>query len=240
MADEQRLLDRVRNAGGLLVVAGRLGPRADTDRRWSPASAAPVTQVVRNPQAGHDLSLSEALRDAGLYLRFPVLLAPSFISTGLIFHQVHIGTAKGWSLTLIASSLSVFAVGSLAMMIVAGPLVDRFSARRLVPVCLTPLALACLILALSHGTPGALALFGLLGVGSGLTAVMLGAIWAELSRLRSALTRSDKQYQWSAFDMPSIFTSAMPRFLTEFPQDCLLITFTVFHTPPNRVQVSGS
>lgn len=164
-----------------LLLRGSAAPRADTNRRWSPASAAPVTQVVRsNPQAGHDLALSDALRDAGLYLRLPVLLAPSFISTGLIFHQVHIGTAKGWSLTLIASSLSVFAVGSFAMMIVAGPLVDRFSARRLVPFCLTPLALACLILALSHGTPGALAFFGLLGVGSGLTAVMLGAIWAEL------------------------------------------------------------
>jgi MFS family permease len=130
--------------------------------------------------AKRDFALSNVLRDPGLYLRLPVLLAPSFIVTGLIFHQVHIGTAKGWSLTLIASSLSVFAAGSLAMMILAGALVDRFSARRLVPFCLSPLALACLILAASDGTGGALVFFGLLGVGSGLTAVMVGAIWAEI------------------------------------------------------------
>jgi MFS family permease len=164
-----------------LLLRGSPALHNNTDRRWLPASAPSLGQEVRgNPEAGHSLALSDVLRDVGLYLRLPALLAPSFISTGLIFHQVHIGTTKGWSLTLIASSLSVFAVGSFAMMIVAGPLVDRFSARRLVPFSLAPLALGCLGLAVIDGTPGAVAFFGLLGIGSGLTAVMFGAIWAEL------------------------------------------------------------
>jgi hypothetical protein len=54
------------------------------------------------------------------------------------------------------------------------------TARRLVPYCLGPLAAACVTLAVSDATVGALAFFGLLGIGSGLTAVILGAIWAEL------------------------------------------------------------
>ena len=165
----------------LLLLRGAVSTTNGSDRHSLPAAVSPDKPAARSlVAAGHDFALSEALRDIGLYLRLPVLLAPSFISTGLIFHQVHIGTAKGWSLTLIASSLAVFAVGSFAMMVVAGPLVDRFSARRLVPFCLAPLAVACVTLAFSNAALGAVAFFALLGVGSGLTAVILGAIWAEL------------------------------------------------------------
>ena len=165
----------------ILLLRGAGAKTYSNGRSWSSDSVSPgnnPTQgIVSRPR---DFTLSDALRDIGLYLRLPVLLAPSFISTGLIFHQVHIGTAKGWSLTLIASSLTIFAAGSLLMMIVAGQLVDHFTARRLVPYCLAPLATACTILAFSDATLGALVFFGLLGVGSGLTAVILGAIWAEL------------------------------------------------------------
>jgi MFS family permease len=128
----------------------------------------------------HDFNLSQVLRDPGLYLRLPVLIAPSFIVTGLIFHQAYIGGQKGWSLNILASGLALYAGGALAMTVLAGPLVDRLSARRLVPFCLGPLALSCAVLATSTGTVAAVAFFSLLGFGSGLTAIMLGTIWAEL------------------------------------------------------------
>ena len=66
------------------------------------------------------------------------------------------------------------------MTVLAGPLVDRLSARRLVPICLAPLAVSCGVLATSTGTVAAVAFFTLLGFGSGLTAIILGTIWAEL------------------------------------------------------------
>ena len=94
--------------------------------------------------------LRYVLRDALLYCLLPALMAPAFISTGLIFHQIHIGDERGWSLAVLAFGLSVFAVGSFAMMLVAGVLVDRTSARELIPFSLIPLALACTTLALTE------------------------------------------------------------------------------------------
>ena len=130
--------------------------------------------------AGADWALGAVLRDAGLWLRLPALLAPSFVFTGLIFHQVHLAETKGWPLSLLAGSYLVFAIASLAALIIGGMLVDRFSARRLVTLFLTPLALACLVLAVSDAAVAAPLFLGLLGVNAGITGVLLGALWAEL------------------------------------------------------------
>jgi sugar phosphate permease len=130
--------------------------------------------------AGSDRALGAALRDPGLWLRLPALLASPFIGTGLIFHQVHLAATKGWPLSLMAGSFTVFAACSLATLLLTGPLVDRFGARRLVPVILVPLTLGCGILAAGDAPIVATLFMGLLGVTTGSGAVLLGALWAEL------------------------------------------------------------
>ena len=132
------------------------------------------------PDRASDATLSQALRDTGFWLRVPALLAPSFISTGLIFHQVHIAATKGWPMTLMAGSFSLYALGGVGSVLLAGGLVDRFSARRLVSCFLAPLALACLALASGSTLLTAPVFFALLGVGAGTTTAILGSLWAEL------------------------------------------------------------
>ena len=127
-----------------------------------------------------DRGLGAALRDPGLWLRLPALLAPSFIFTGLIFHQVHLAGAKGWPLSLLAGGFVLFAACALGAMLFAGPLVDRLSARRLTPVFLAPLALACLVLGTSDAPLAAPTFMALLGINTGITTVLLGALWPEL------------------------------------------------------------
>lgn len=127
-----------------------------------------------------DKPLGAVLRDRGLWLRLPALLAMPFIGTGLIFHQVHLAETKGWPLSLIAGSFTVFAVCSLGMLLVAGPLVDRFGARRLLAFALAPVTLGCLALGLSDAPAVATVFMGLLGATTGLSAVLFGALWAEL------------------------------------------------------------
>ncbi len=132
------------------------------------------------PGRARDATLGQALRDGGLWRRMPALLAPSFISTGLVFHQVHIATSKGWPMTLMAGSFSLYALGSVGSVMLAGGLVDRFSARRLVPFFLAPLVVTCLALASSDAPYVAPVFFALLGVGAGMTTAILGTLWAEL------------------------------------------------------------
>lgn len=127
-----------------------------------------------------DRTRGEVLRDRGLWLRLPALMAPSFIYTGLIFHQIHIASEKGWTLSALASAYTLYAAIAVATSIGAGILVDRVGATRLVPVFLAPLALACAALASLDGTAGVFAFMGLLGVSTGITLIMLGALWAEL------------------------------------------------------------
>jgi MFS family permease len=131
-------------------------------------------------QGGGDSTLGGALRDAGLWLRLPALLAPPAIFTGLVFHQVHLAEAKDWPLTLIAASFTVFAVASVTATMLTGPLVDRLSARRLVPLFLAPIALSCVALMLSDAAAAAPVFLALLGLGTGISFVLGGALWPEL------------------------------------------------------------
>lgn len=129
-------------------------------------------------------TLSEALRDPGMWLRMPALLAPSFISTGFFFHQVHLAETKNWDIDVMAYSFSAFAIATVIGLLVGGVLVDRLTARRLVSVFLTPLAASCLVLWSQDSTASAPVFLGLMGLGAGLTQVLLGALWAELYGIR--------------------------------------------------------
>lgn len=127
---------------------------------------------------GH--KVGQMLRDPGLWMRMPVLLTPAFVSTGFVFHQVHLAGAKGWPIELMAASFSAYAACSVLGMLTGGPLVDRFTARRMVPFYLTPLALCCVALASGFSLWWPPIFLGLMGFGSGLSSVVLSSLWAEL------------------------------------------------------------
>jgi len=127
-----------------------------------------------------DRTLGQALRSFGLWLRMPALLAPSFIGTGLIFHQIHLAQIKGWSMTLVSGSFAVYAGMSVAAVMLAGPLVDRIGARRLTGFFLAPLAAAGISVAVLDGNWVAPLFLGLLGASAGVSVVVFGALWAEL------------------------------------------------------------
>ena len=124
--------------------------------------------------------LKDMLADPGFWLRLPVLVAPAFISTGFVFHQVHIAAEKSWPIELMAASYTAYAGALVFGLLSAGSLIDRFSARRVVPFCLTPLALSSLTLAIADAHWMVPAYLMLLGLATGLSGVMQGALWAEL------------------------------------------------------------
>jgi MFS family permease len=122
----------------------------------------------------------EVLRDPRFYVMVPALVAPGFIVTGLFFHQVPLVEDKGWSMTWLASCFVAFAGAQLPASLLAGPLVDRFGATRLLRFYLLPLAagLACLA-ALEHPAT-AIGFMALIGCTSGVGGTVVGAMWAEV------------------------------------------------------------
>jgi MFS family permease len=125
-------------------------------------------------------SRSAVLRDRRFYLIAPALIGPSFIVTGLFFHQVHLTEAKDWELSWFAACFAAYAASSTAGLIVTGALVDRLGALRLMPVYLLPLGLGCAILGLGSHDLVALAFMSLAGLTSGAAVTVLTAMWAEV------------------------------------------------------------
>jgi len=133
---------------------------------------------------GEDHSLAEVLREPSLWMRLPALLAPSFIFTGLILHQIALAEAKGWPLTLWASSYLAFALCSFIAIMTGGMVVDRITARRLVPAFLAPLALSCGVLWYGSAPATAFVFMALLGLSAGISQSVLGSVWSELYGVR--------------------------------------------------------
>ena len=147
---------------------------ADTVPEAATAAGAAIRQWTR----------AEVLRDRRFYVILAALLAPSFIITGLFFHQIHIAGSKGWSMTWLAGSFIAYATATVPASLWAGHMIDRIGALRLLPASLLPLAGALLVLTVfDHPLAAPVYLAGA-GFGQGVVATILGAIWAELYGVR--------------------------------------------------------
>lgn len=140
----------------------------------------PSASDMQQFESGRQWSRSEVLADPPFWLVCTGVLAPAFIGTSVFFHQVHLAELKAWGPTVIASSFAVLSVCSVLMGLLAGQLIDRFSARAMLPVFLLPLGLGCALLG-SFATPLIMPLFMfLLGMSYGVSSAVFGAIWPEV------------------------------------------------------------
>ena len=128
----------------------------------------------------HGWTRGAVLRDRRFYLLMPGILAPAFILTGILFHQVHLAEAKGWSLGWLATSFIGFAIGQVGGSLVWGPMVDRMGAARLLPYYLPALVLGLAALAFSNHPLAALVFMLGAGISTGGSVTIAGALWAEL------------------------------------------------------------
>jgi len=122
----------------------------------------------------------EILRDGRFLALVPTMIGYPAIVTAYFFHQRLIADLKGWSLELLASSITVYALVSVTVAMLTGSLVDRFGATRLSHFYLLGLILASLVLALFGGSALAPVFFGLIGLSAGATNVIVAAVLAEL------------------------------------------------------------
>jgi MFS family permease len=147
-------------------------------------AANPATAAAGQPATRRQWTRGEVLRDARFYLLLPAVVAPGFIVTGLFFHQVHLVETKGWTMTMFAGCFAAFAGAQLPAGLLAGPLVDRVGATRLLPVFLLPLIASLTVLATGRHQIVAPVFMALAGVTSGLGGTIVGSMWAEVYGVR--------------------------------------------------------
>ena len=123
---------------------------------------------------------NDVLRDPRFYVVLPAVLAPSFIITGLFFHQAHLAEAKGWSLALLATAFIGYSVVQTLTNITIGPVIDRIGAVRLLPFMLLPLGCGLLVLSASNHPAIAHLYMLAAGVSVGIVSTTTAAMWAEV------------------------------------------------------------
>jgi MFS family permease len=148
-----------------------------------------LLKVERTPQsvaldpdrpAARDWTRAEVVRDPLFWASLSGVLAPPFIGTTIFFHQVYLSELRGWEPSVFAASFAIMSSMTILFALIAGQLVDRFSATRLLPSFLVPLSLSCFVLASTHAPWGAYAFMALMGISYGFSSTLFGALWPEL------------------------------------------------------------
>lgn len=119
-------------------------------------------------------------RSPYFWLALPVLLYLPLTSTALIFHIQALAALKGWSRELVALAFVGYALGHVGGIALSGELVDRLTAKRILPIMNAPLLAGLCVLALFNQPATLFAFLALLGITAGLTQTSVGAMWAEV------------------------------------------------------------
>jgi MFS family permease len=142
----------------------------------------PKSQEVKaqRNRTARDWTRREVIRDPILYLLLAGTLAPSFIGTTIMFHQGYLIALRGYDPLVFAGAFTVMSATTVVFGLVCGNLVDRYGSLRLLPFMLVPMTFASLAVALIQPVWGIYVFMLLLGVSSGFSNTLLGALWPEV------------------------------------------------------------
>lgn len=150
------------------------------------ANVEKATGETTNPtsQPDRQWTLRQALHHPTFYLVMCNVVAPGMLMTGLMFHQIHMLEVKGWDVAWFAFCFVAYSGFSVLTGIAVGPMIDRYSARRLITLYLAPMGLGILALVVSDHPAAVLVWFVLSGVTSGMHRSVVSAFWAEAYGVR--------------------------------------------------------
>lgn len=106
---------------------------------FPPKLSAEVAKTSRNPLL--------LFKSKFFWIIAPTVFILGFMNTAIFFFQFKLAVARDWSPAWVAGSMAIYAGASALSLTVAGPLVDRLTARRLFRFILIPYVAGVLILA---------------------------------------------------------------------------------------------
>ena len=122
----------------------------------------------------------EVIKDYRFYIICMNMLAMPWIATGVFVYQSFITESKGWGEFVIAQSFMVYSILSVITLLIAGFLIDKFTARKLLIFMNIPLFIATIIIMVFDQSYSAFLFLGLIGISNGLANVLGSATWAEI------------------------------------------------------------
>ena len=122
----------------------------------------------------------EVIKDYRFYIICMNMLAMPWIATGVFVYQSFITESKGWGEFVIAQSFMVYSILSVITLLIAGFLIDKFTARKLLIYMNIPLFIATIVIMIFDQSYSAFLFLGLIGISNGLANVLGSATWAEI------------------------------------------------------------
>jgi MFS family permease len=122
----------------------------------------------------------EILLDPKFYLISLVMLALPAINTGVFVYQSFILESKNWDDFVIAKSFMSYAILSVTTLFISGPIIDKYSSKKILPLMNIPSLLAMFILFYFDNHISSYFILGLMGISNGLANVLGSSTWAEI------------------------------------------------------------
>lgn len=136
-----------------------------------------VVRTVDQKKAQNPLLL---FKERSFWIIAPAVFISGFMNTAIFFFQIKFGASRSWSPEWMAGSLAIFALAGATSMVVVGPLVDRWSARRLFPYMLFPYLIGVLFLAFGQAAIMYPIALSLLALSNGAGSTIKNALFAEV------------------------------------------------------------
>ena len=140
----------------------------------------PAAEPAEGLASSAPLRRRDILLSARFALLLPTILSTGFVITAVFFHQGALAAAKGWPAGWFAACIPAYAACSVIAMLGVGFLIDRYGARRVLPLFLLPLVAAMALLAMAQAPLVALVAIGLAGLSAGASNTVVTAGLAEL------------------------------------------------------------
>jgi MFS family permease len=131
-------------------------------------------------RATQDVSRRQVLRDWKFYMIIPSLIFLPFFITGIFIHQSLLAEANGWTMQWMATCFVGFGLSRILTKLVAGAVIDVFSARKVFIFYLFPLAVGLAVLLTGNHRCLAMVYMILAGVTSSLSGLTSASLWAEI------------------------------------------------------------
>jgi len=122
----------------------------------------------------------EVLKDFKFYTILPCLLASPFVITGVVINQSFILESKNWDEYALAKAFMSYSVFTVLTLFFSGPLVDKFTSRKLLFYLNLPMILSLIVLIFFDHSFSAYIFMGLLGITNGFANVIFASLWAEI------------------------------------------------------------
>ena len=122
----------------------------------------------------------EVLKDFKFYTILPCLLASPFVITGIVINQSFILESKNWGEYTLAKAFMSYSVFTVLTLFFSGPLVDKFTSRKLLFYLNLPMILSLIVLIFFDHSFSAYIFMGLLGITNGFANVIFSSLWAEI------------------------------------------------------------